>query len=96
MANDKATWRPAGTSPAFFPHGQAGWHAFAAALNARMARLQVHVEPDWLFAVCTHCGWDFEAGRPEISRFRFEVASHECETFAAVPAAVPVLDELLF
>jgi len=83
------------TAPAPWPHGKAAWVAFAAALNARMQRLQVHVEPDWLFALCTECGWDLECGRPDIGRFRFEVASHEC----AAPAPVPVpaaLEEVLF
>lgn len=77
--------------------GFAGWQAFADALHARMALLQVHVQPDWLYALCTSCGWDIECTRPEISRFRFESASHVCPPAESstdlVPAAV---EEVLF
>lgn len=77
------------------PHGQAQWHAFAAALNARMQLLQLHVQPDWLYALCTSCGWDLECTRPEISRFRFEAAAHVCP-LPVEPVAVPLVEEVLF
>jgi hypothetical protein len=86
-------------TPAPWPASQAEWHAYAADLNARMALLQIHVEPRWLFALCTSCGADLEYDRSDQARFRFEVALHRCEpAFAFEPAAEPELslDERLF
>lgn len=83
-------------SGARWPECEGDWFRYAAALKARMARLQLHVEPDWLFAVCSECGWDLECSRPEISAFRFEVASHQCEAPAPVPESVPAAVEVLF
>lgn len=63
--------------------GFTGWKSFADALKARMQLLQLHVESDWLFALCTSCGWDLELSRSELGRFRYEAAAHICP---AVPS----------
>jgi hypothetical protein len=60
-----------------------------------MSLLQVHVQPDWLYALCTSCGWDLECTRPEISRFRYDVASHECP-LPVEPVTVSLVEEVLF
>lgn len=74
--------------------GQAAWHAYAAELNARMALLQLHVETNWHYAVCTSCGWELELGRGHRPQFRYEVATHDCGHSLPVPAAVPAVDDL--
>lgn len=70
-----------------FPHGQKQWDEYAAALNARMALLQIHVETDWLFALCSRCGWSLESKPDARGSFRYTVATHAC----VAPAPVPVL-----
>lgn len=83
-------------SAAPWPESQAGWHAYAAELNARMALLQLHVERDWLCAWCTSCGWGLELGRPDLSQFRYEVACHRCAAVEPVIMLVPEPKEMLF
>jgi hypothetical protein len=58
--------------------GQQAWLDHAAALQGRLALLQVHVQPDWLYAVCTRCGWDLELNRALLPDFRYSVATHDC------------------
>lgn len=87
-------------SASSWPESEAGWLAYAAELNARMELLQLHVEPSWLYALCTSCGWDLELGRPDLAQFRHEVACHRCdaatEPVIMLSPVVPVLEEVLF
>lgn len=58
--------------------GQKAWDRHAAILRARLAHIQVHVNPDWLYALCTSCGWSYEPTDMQIPAFRYTVATHEC------------------
>ena len=79
------------------PAGEQQWLDHAALLNARLRRFQLHVEPDWLFALCRECGFSLEQLPPvDIPGFRYEVATHVCgpvETLSG-PAVVVVADAL--
>lgn len=76
------------------PAGEQQWLDYAALLAGRMRCFQLHVEPDWLFALCRHCGFQLEQAPPsDIAAFRYEVATHICET---LPAETPATDERLF
>lgn len=77
--------------------GQQAWDAYAAKLNAKMELMQLHVEPDWLFCLCTSCGWSLELGGNQRPVFRRIVAAHECSLEEIPEAApVPVLADVLF
>jgi hypothetical protein len=73
---------------------QAGWHEHAALLSGRLARLQLHIEPDWLYCLCRVCGVEIEQNPPsDVVGFRFDVATHEC---APVSQEIPADFERLF
>ena len=57
--------------------GQQAWHDHAAAVQRRWAMIQQHVTPDWLYALCTSCGWSWEDSL-DLRAFRYAVATHNC------------------
>lgn len=74
--------------------GQAAWDAHAKALAGRVALLQITVEPDWHYAVCTACGWELEHNRSMRIAFRYSVATHECgHQEENLPVAAAVVDD---
>lgn len=77
--------------------GQQAWNDHAAALTARVALLQITVQPDWHYAVCTRCGWELEADRSMRIAFRYSVATHDCSHQEETPsvAAVPSDSDLV-
>lgn len=77
--------------------GQGAWTAHAAAVYARVARQQIHVQRDWLFSLCIECGWSLELDPHFVYDFRYSVATHDCSP-EDIPeaAAVPVLADVLF
>lgn len=79
-----------------WPSNQKEWDRYAADLNARMAVFQVHVEPRWLYALCTVCGWDLEQDPlfSLTSDFRFTVANHHCPEILEVFEPLPVVRSL--
>jgi hypothetical protein len=76
--------------------GQAAWHAHAAAVNARVALQQIHVRPDWLFTVCTSCGWSLELDRHFVYDFRYSVATHDCSHLEEVSTVAAAEELVLF
>ena len=78
--------------------GQQAWHDHAAAVQRRWAMVQVHVTPDWLYALCSSCGWESEPDTLDLPVFRYSVATHECsrqEDTLTAAAPVPADDWLV-
>lgn len=78
--------------------GQQAWHDHAAAVQRRWATIQQHVTADWLYALCTRCGWESEPDTLDLRAFRYAVATHECshQELAPVAAAVDESIAVLF
>lgn len=75
--------------------GQQAWHDHAAALQGRLQLLQVHVTPDWLYALCTRCGWESEPDCLDLRAFRYSVATHDCSHQQEVSPVVAADDALV-
>lgn len=67
--------------------GQQAWFDHALRVNARKALQQVHMTADWLYTLCTACGWSHEPADLDVSAFRYAVATHECSRPEPVQAA---------
>lgn len=77
--------------------GEAAWVRHAAVLRARLLHIQVHVTADWLYALCTSCGWSHEPAEILVPDFRYAVATHECSHPEEVsPVAAAGAEMVLF
>lgn len=76
--------------------GARAWLEHAAALQVRLQLQQVHVQPDWLFTLCTRCGWSLELDRAQLREFRYSVAIHDCSHQDETPLVAADDDLVLF
>jgi hypothetical protein len=78
--------------------GQQAWHDHAAAVQRRWAIIQQHVTPDWLYALCSSCGWSWEPDSLDLPAFRYAVATHDCshQEEISLVAAAPNDELVLF
>lgn len=60
------------------PRTQDEWHEHAAVVNARLALLQRHIEPEFLYVVCTACGADREYHPHDRISFAYDCSTHIC------------------